>query len=153
MANWNAALLALPINDPAWNCALFKDPSALSCSYKLASAIVKIKELAKRPAVAGRGHCLREHALEACHLDGLQNEEISATSLKLAPMVAWSGRDADSGAGNGARPMSARLRLARCRARASAHHWSGVAELHRWLQDGAIGCITHTSVARIPCSF
>ena len=54
------------------------------------------------------GHCLREHALEACHLDGMQNEEISATSLEtlrqmvgmglgvtLIPVLASGGTTAD----------------------------------------------------------
>ncbi len=34
------------------------------------------------------GHCLRDQALEACHLEGLKNEEIRATSLEtLRQMV------------------------------------------------------------------
>ena len=34
------------------------------------------------------GHCLRDQALEACHLEGLKNEKIRATSLEtLRQMV------------------------------------------------------------------
>jgi LysR family transcriptional regulator, hydrogen peroxide-inducible genes activator len=109
----DAALLALPINDASLEVIpLFKEPflAAVPASHKLAGAsTVKIKELAKAGLLLlEEGHCLRDNALEACHLDGLENEEISATSLEtlrqmvgmglgvtLIPVLASGGRTAD----------------------------------------------------------
>lgn len=109
----DAGLLALPINDTGLEIVpLFKEPflAAVPANHKLAKAsTVKIKELAKAGLLLlEEGHCLREHALEACHLDGLQNEEISATSLEtlrqmvgmglgvtLIPVLASGGTTAD----------------------------------------------------------
>ena len=109
----DAGLLALPINDPSLEVVpLFKEPflAAVPAKHKLASAnTVKIKDLAKAGLLLlEEGHCLREHALEACHLDGMQNEEISATSLEtlrqmvgmglgvtLIPVLASGGTTAD----------------------------------------------------------
>lgn len=109
----DAGLLALPINDTGLEIVpLFKEPflAAVPANHKLASCnTVKIKELAKAGLLLlEEGHCLREHALEACHLDGLQNEEISATSLEtlrqmvgmglgvtLIPVLASGGTTAD----------------------------------------------------------
>jgi LysR family hydrogen peroxide-inducible transcriptional activator len=109
----DAGLLALPINDTGLEVVpLFKEPflAAVPASHKLAScSTVKIKDLAKAGLLLlEEGHCLREHALEACHLDGLQNEEISATSLEtlrqmvgmglgvtLIPVLASGGTTAD----------------------------------------------------------
>lgn len=89
----DAGLLALPVDDPSLEVApLFKEPflAAVPAKHKLAGCTtVKIKDLAKAGLLLlEEGHCLREHALEACHLDGMQNEEISATSLEtLRQMV------------------------------------------------------------------
>lgn len=109
----DAALLALPINDPSLEIVpLFKEPflAAVPANHKLAcSKTIKINELAQAGLLLlEEGHCLREHALEACHLDGLQNEEISATSLEtlrqmvgmglgvtLIPVLASGGTTAD----------------------------------------------------------
>ena len=109
----DAGLLALPINDASLEIIpLFKEPflAAVPANHKLASAnTVKIEELAQAGLLLlEEGHCLREHALEACHLDGLQNEEISATSLEtlrqmvgmglgvtLIPVLASGGTSAD----------------------------------------------------------
>lgn len=89
----DAALLALPINDASLEVVpLFREPflAAVPANHKLAqSSQIKISELAQAGLLLlEEGHCLRENALEACHLDGLQNEEISATSLEtLRQMV------------------------------------------------------------------
>lgn len=89
----DAGLLALPINDASLEVApLFREPflAAVPATHKLAlHSQIKINELAKAGLLLlEEGHCLRENALEACHLDGLQNEEISATSLEtLRQMV------------------------------------------------------------------
>jgi LysR family transcriptional regulator, hydrogen peroxide-inducible genes activator len=89
----DAGLLALPVDDASLEVApLFKELflAAVPAKHKLASCTtVKIKDLAKAGLLLlEEGHCLREHALEACHLDGMQNEEISATSLEtLRQMV------------------------------------------------------------------
>ena len=109
----DAGLLALPVNDASLEVVpLFKEPflAAVPVNHKLASAkTVKIMELAQAGLLLlEEGHCLREHALEACHLDGLQNEEISATSLEtlrqmvgmglgvtLIPVLASGGVNAD----------------------------------------------------------
>jgi LysR family hydrogen peroxide-inducible transcriptional activator len=89
----DAGLLALPVNDPTLvTVPLFREPflAAVPASHPLArmdsvpiSALVDAGLL-----LLEEGHCLRDHALEACHLDGLQNEEIRATSLEtLRQMV------------------------------------------------------------------
>ena len=89
----DAGLMALPINDSNLEIVpLFKEPflAAVPANHRLAkSDYIKISELAQAGLLLlEEGHCLREHALEACHLDGLQNEEISATSLEtLRQMV------------------------------------------------------------------
>jgi len=89
----DAGLLALPIKETNLEVVpLFREPflAAVPAGHKLASeAHIKIKDLAKAGLLLlEEGHCLREHALEACHLDGLKNEEISATSLEtLRQMV------------------------------------------------------------------
>jgi len=109
----DAGLMALPINDANLEIVpLFKEPflAAVPANHRLAKAdSVKISELAKAGLLLlEEGHCLREHALEACHLDGLQNEEFSATSLEtlrqmvgmglgvtLIPVLASGGATAD----------------------------------------------------------
>ena len=89
----DAGLLALPVDDTNLEVIpLFKEPflAAVPAQHRLAaSSTIKIKDLAKAGLLLlEEGHCLRDHALEACHLDGLQNEEISATSLEtLRQMV------------------------------------------------------------------
>lgn len=109
----DAGLLALPVNDASLEVVpLFKEPflAAVPANHKLAKAdSIKINELAQAGLLLlEEGHCLREHALEACHLDGMQNEEISATSLEtlrqmvgmglgvtLIPVLASGGTTAD----------------------------------------------------------
>jgi LysR family hydrogen peroxide-inducible transcriptional activator len=89
----DAGLLALPINDTSLEVIpLFREPflAAVPVNHQLAQAsAIKISELAQAGLLLlEEGHCLRDNALEACHLDGLQNEEISATSLEtLRQMV------------------------------------------------------------------
>ncbi len=89
----DAGLLALPVSDPTLETvALFKEPflAAVPASHPLAKMdSVPISALVDAGLLLlEEGHCLRDHALEACHLDGLQNEEIRATSLEtLRQMV------------------------------------------------------------------
>jgi LysR family hydrogen peroxide-inducible transcriptional activator len=89
----DAGLLALPVNDPTLETVpLFREPflAAVPASHPLAGMdSVPISALVDAGLLLlEEGHCLRDHALEACHLDGLQNEEIRATSLEtLRQMV------------------------------------------------------------------
>jgi len=90
----DAGLLALPIDDPGLEVApLFIEPflAAVPGGHALAmSRTVNIDELAAAGLMLlEEGHCLRDQALEACHLQGLKSEEIRATSLEtLRQMVA-----------------------------------------------------------------
>jgi LysR family transcriptional regulator, hydrogen peroxide-inducible genes activator len=90
----DAGLLALPIDDPGLEVApLFIEPflAAVPGGHVLAkSRSVNIDELAAAGLMLlEEGHCLRDQALEACHLQGLKSEEIRATSLEtLRQMVA-----------------------------------------------------------------
>lgn len=90
----DAGLLALPILDPALEVVpLFVEPflAALPLAHPLAQADeVDINDLAAAGLLLlEEGHCLRDQALEACHLQGLKSEEIRATSLEtLRQMVA-----------------------------------------------------------------
>jgi LysR family hydrogen peroxide-inducible transcriptional activator len=90
----DAGLLALPISDPSLEvAALFVEPflAAVPADHSLAAApVVKIDDLARAGLLLlEEGHCLRDQALEACHLQGLKSEEIRATSLEtLRQMVA-----------------------------------------------------------------
>ena len=90
----DAGLLALPVNDPNLEVVpLFVEPflAAVPTDHPLAAAAeVKIDDLAQAGLLLlEEGHCLRDQALEACHLQGLKSEEIRATSLEtLRQMVA-----------------------------------------------------------------
>ena len=90
----DAGLLALPILDPSLEVVpLFVEPflAALPLAHPLAQADeVDINDLAAAGLLLlEEGHCLRDQALEACHLQGLKSEEIRATSLEtLRQMVA-----------------------------------------------------------------
>jgi LysR family transcriptional regulator, hydrogen peroxide-inducible genes activator len=90
----DAGLLALPIDDPGLEVApLFVEPflAAVPGGHALAKAkTVNIEELATAGLLLlEEGHCLRDQALEACHLQDLKSEEIRATSLEtLRQMVA-----------------------------------------------------------------
>ncbi len=90
----DAGLLALPILDPALEVKpLFEEPflAAVPADHDLAKArSVRIDDLAKAGLLLlEEGHCLRDQALDACHLEGLKSEEIRATSLEtLRQMVA-----------------------------------------------------------------
>lgn len=90
----DAGLLALPINDPTLETVpLFVEPflAAVPAGHALARAgSVSLDELVGAGLLLlEEGHCLRDQALEACHLEGLRNEEIRATSLEtLRQMVA-----------------------------------------------------------------
>jgi LysR family hydrogen peroxide-inducible transcriptional activator len=90
----DAGLLALPVNEPTLEVVpLFEEPflAAVPADHPLARAkSVKIDELAQAGLLLlEEGHCLRDQALEACHLEGLKSEEIRATSLEtLRQMVA-----------------------------------------------------------------
>ncbi|KXS33068.1 MAG: Oxidative stress transcriptional regulator [Candidatus Gallionella acididurans] len=91
----DAGLLALPLpfDDPAMEIApLFCEPffAAVPAGHALAAAKeVHIDELVRAGLLLlEEGHCLRNQALEACRLEGLDNEEIRATSLEtLRQMV------------------------------------------------------------------
>jgi LysR family hydrogen peroxide-inducible transcriptional activator len=91
----DAALLALPlpVDDPALEIApLFCEPflAAVPANHVLAAAAeVHIDELVQAGLfLLEEGHCLRNQALEACHLTELEDEEIRATSLEtLRQMV------------------------------------------------------------------
>ncbi len=90
----DAGLLALPILDPTLEVKpLFEEPflAAVPADHALAKAkSVNIDDLAKAGLLLlEEGHCLRDQALDACHLQGLKSEEIRATSLEtLRQMVA-----------------------------------------------------------------
>ncbi len=92
--NLDAGLLALPIHDPNLEVApLFVEPflAAMPADHPLAAATeVNIDDLAQAGLLLlEEGHCLRDQALDACHLQGLISEEIRATSLEtLRQMVA-----------------------------------------------------------------
>lgn len=90
----DAGLLALPVSDPNLEVVpLFVEPflAALPAEHPLAAADeVAIDELAEAGLLLlEEGHCLRDQALDACHLQGMKSEEIRATSLEtLRQMVA-----------------------------------------------------------------
>jgi LysR family hydrogen peroxide-inducible transcriptional activator len=90
----DAGLLALPILDPTLEVKpLFEEPflAAVPADHDLAKArSVHIDDLATAGLLLlEEGHCLRDQALDACHLEGLKSEEIRATSLEtLRQMVA-----------------------------------------------------------------
>jgi LysR family hydrogen peroxide-inducible transcriptional activator len=90
----DAGLLALPIDDPSLEIApLFVEPflAAVPASHALAKRqSIPIDELADAGLLLlEEGHCLRDQALAACHLQGMKSEEIRATSLEtLRQMVA-----------------------------------------------------------------
>ncbi|HRH80101.1 MAG TPA: LysR substrate-binding domain-containing protein [Thiobacillaceae bacterium] len=90
----DAGLLALPVNDPGLEVVpLFVEPflAAVPAEHPLAKAkSVKMDDLVQAGLLLlEEGHCLRDQALEACHLEGLKSEEIRATSLEtLRQMVA-----------------------------------------------------------------
>jgi LysR family hydrogen peroxide-inducible transcriptional activator len=90
----DAGLLALPIHDPNLEVVpLFVEPflAAVPVDHPLAGQkAISLDELAAAGLLLlEEGHCLRDQALEACHLQGMENEEIRATSLEtLRQMVA-----------------------------------------------------------------
>lgn len=91
----DAGLLALPlpIDDPAMEMVqLFSEPflAAVPANHPLAAETeVHISELVHAGLLLlEEGHCLRNQALEVCGLEGLDYEEIRATSLEtLRQMV------------------------------------------------------------------
>jgi len=91
----DAGLLALPlpVDDPAMEAVpLFIEPflAAVPAEHPLAAAKeIHLDELVHAGLfLLEEGHCLRNQALEACRLEGLENEEIRATSLEtLRQMV------------------------------------------------------------------
>jgi LysR family hydrogen peroxide-inducible transcriptional activator len=116
----DAGLLALPVNDPAlevW--PLFREPflAALPAGHPLARQdVVRINDLAKAGLLLlEEGHCLREQALEVCHLENLKSEEIRATSLETLRQMVGMGLGvtllpqlASEGSGPTARPLAIR---------------------------------------------
>lgn len=90
----DAGLLALPIDDLTLEVEpLFVEPflAAVPAEHALAQAkSININELAAAGLLLlEEGHCLRDQALAACHLQDLRSEEIRATSLEtLRQMVA-----------------------------------------------------------------
>ena len=91
----DAGLLALPLpaDDATMEIVpLFCEPflAAVPADHPLSAAeVIPISELVRAGLLLlEEGHCLRNQALEACHLAGLENEEIRATSLEtLRQMV------------------------------------------------------------------
>jgi LysR family hydrogen peroxide-inducible transcriptional activator len=91
----DAGLLALPLPlaDPALETVpLFVEPflAAVPAEHPLAAEKeIHLYELVHAGLfLLEEGHCLRNQALEACQLEGLENEEIRATSLEtLRQMV------------------------------------------------------------------
>jgi len=90
----DGGLLALPVLDSNLEIVpLFEEPflAAVPNTHPLAAqAKINIDELARAGLLLlEEGHCLRDQALEACHLEGVKSEEIRATSLEtLRQMVA-----------------------------------------------------------------
>jgi LysR family transcriptional regulator, hydrogen peroxide-inducible genes activator len=90
----DAGLLALPIIDPTLEVRpLFEEPflAAVPNEHELAKQkSIHIDALVKAGLLLlEEGHCLRDQALDACHLENLKSEEIRATSLEtLRQMVA-----------------------------------------------------------------
>jgi LysR family hydrogen peroxide-inducible transcriptional activator len=89
----DAGLLALPVNDTGLDIEpLFREPflAALPAGHALTrTKSVGLDKLSQAGLMLlDEGHCLRDQALEACQLQGLQSEEIRATSLEtLRQMV------------------------------------------------------------------
>ncbi len=89
----DAGLLALPITEPGLEVVpLFQEPflAAVPLGHPLAIANeIALADLANAGLLLlEEGHCLRGQALAACHLEGLLNEEVQATSLEtLRQMV------------------------------------------------------------------
>ena len=90
----DAALLALPVNDEQLHTEfLFEEPFVLAVPRGHALAgrqTMKPAELAEnRLLLLEDGHCLREQALDVCHLAGAGERDFRATSLEtLRQMVA-----------------------------------------------------------------
>jgi len=91
----DAALLALPLHDEQLHAEfLFEEPFVLAApeSHPLAAhATLGMNDLAdQRLLLLQDGHCLRDQALDVCHLAGaLEKSEFQATSLEtLRQMVA-----------------------------------------------------------------
>lgn len=91
----DAALLALPVNDDQLHCQfLFEEPFVVAApeSHPLAAhRSLSLDDLAEqRLLLLQDGHCLRDQALDVCHLAGaLEKPEFQATSLEtLRQMVA-----------------------------------------------------------------
>lgn len=90
----DAALLALPVNDEQLHAQfLFEEPFVLAVpeNHPLAAHDrLSLPELAQqRLLLLQDGHCLRDHALDVCHLAGAMESEFQATSLEtLRQMVA-----------------------------------------------------------------
>ncbi len=89
----DAGLLAVPVEDPGLEVVpLFVEPflAAVPAEHPLArKKAIEVEALAAAGLLLlEEGHCLRDQALEACHLEGPRNEEIRATSLEtLRQMV------------------------------------------------------------------
>jgi len=91
----DAALLALPVNDDQLHCQfLFEEPFVLAApeGHPLtAHRSLSLDDLSEqRLLLLQDGHCLRDQALDVCHLAGaLEKSEFQATSLEtLRQMVA-----------------------------------------------------------------
>ncbi len=91
----DAALLALPVNDEQLHTEfLFEEPFVLAApeGHPLAAhTSLRLDDLAEqRLLLLQDGHCLRDQALDVCHLAGaLERSEFQATSLEtLRQMVA-----------------------------------------------------------------
>lgn len=90
----DCGLLALPVKDASLECVpLFVEPffAAVPTDHPLANKDrIGIEELAHAHLLLlEEGHCLRDQALDVCHLERPENEEMRATSLEtLRQMIA-----------------------------------------------------------------
>ncbi|TSA20081.1 MAG: LysR family transcriptional regulator [Betaproteobacteria bacterium] len=90
----DGGIVALPVLDAGLEVApLFEEPflAAVPAQHPLATQrVITIDDLASAGLLLlDEGHCLRDQALEACHLQGVKSEEVRATSLEtLRQMVA-----------------------------------------------------------------
>jgi LysR family hydrogen peroxide-inducible transcriptional activator len=93
----DAALLALPVNDPALvSMKLFEDPFLLAVpeGHALAGwACIDPVDLADlKLLLLDEGHCLRDHALDVCYRHGGHEEpDFRATSLETLRMMVRAG--------------------------------------------------------------
>ena len=93
----DAAILALPVHDASLHCEpLFEEPFFLAVprNHELATReSLRMEELSRyNLMLLEDGHCLRDQALEVCHLSGAQEgSEFRATSLETLRQMVLAG--------------------------------------------------------------